>query len=183
MIQTDPHPDFEDDLAFIRRLMDGARKATADHSEQLIFWGFLLAAAEGLTYLVREGVFQVSIAVIWLVVVGVGSCGSSLLGHRTLRQAPVNSLADRHLSAIWIGCGLSCCCWDASAKEPGRYRRPLRWAPSVFSSAARSSRRPCFRTGPFSGHLRPRGGSWAPCCWSALFRLRASYSYVVRSCS
>lgn len=53
MTQTPPQPTPEDDLAFIRRLMEGARAAEVDHSGHLILWGFLQAAAAGLAYLVQ----------------------------------------------------------------------------------------------------------------------------------
>ena len=107
MIPTNPHPNPEDDLAFIRRLMEGARETIADHSGHLILWGFLNATAETLAYLVRQGAFHVSISVIWVVAIGIGFSGSWLLEQRTHKRAPVNSLVNRLLSAIWIGCGLS----------------------------------------------------------------------------
>lgn len=97
----------EDDLAFIRRVMEGARETASDGSGHLILWGCLLATAQTLTYLVRHGEMAVPITVIWGVTVGVGFAGSSLLGNRNLKRAPVNSLVNRILSSIWIGCGLS----------------------------------------------------------------------------
>jgi len=107
MIQTAPQPNPEDDLAFIRRLMEGARAAEVDHSGHLILWGFLQAAAAGLAYLVHQGAFHFSITAIWAVAVGIGFTGSWLLALRSRRSAPVNSLVNRVLAAIWVGCGLS----------------------------------------------------------------------------
>ena len=100
-----PRP--EDDLAFIRRVMEGARETASDGSGHLILWGSLLAAAQALTYLARQGGIAVSVTVVWAVAVGVGFAGSSLLGNRTLKRAPVNSMVNRILSSIWIGCALS----------------------------------------------------------------------------
>lgn len=107
MIQTDPPLNPEDDLAFIRRLMEGAREAEVDHSGHLILWGFLQATAAILAYLVLQGAFYVSITVIWAVAVGIGFAGSWLLARRLKKSAPVNSLVNRVLAAIWVGCGLS----------------------------------------------------------------------------
>lgn len=107
MNHTVPQPNPEDDLAFIRRLMEGARAAEVDHSGHLILWGFLQAAAAGLAYLVRHGAFQVSITAVWAVAVGIGFTGSWLLARRSRRSAPVNSLVNRVLAAIWVACGLS----------------------------------------------------------------------------
>ena len=107
MTQQNPHPGPEDDLAFIRRVMQGAREAEVDHSGHLILWGFLQAAAAGLAYLVRQGALYVSINVIWAVAVGIGFAGSWLLARRLRKSAPVNSLVNRVLAAIWVGCGLS----------------------------------------------------------------------------
>ena len=103
----DPTPRPEDDLAFIRRVMEGARETASDGSGHLILWGCLLATAQTLTYLVRQGGMTASVTVIWAVTVGIGFAGSSLLGNRNLKRAPVNSLVNRILSSIWIGCGLS----------------------------------------------------------------------------
>lgn len=97
----------EDDLAFIRRLMEGARENAGDHSPHLILWGCLQAAAELLAHLVRQGVLQVSINAIWAVALGIGFAGSRLLTQRTRKRAPVNTLVDRLLVAIWIGCALA----------------------------------------------------------------------------
>ena len=97
----------EDDLAFIRRVMEGARETVADHSGHLILWGLLPATAYVLTYLAGQGALQVSINAVWAVVVGIGFSGSWLLTRRTEKRAPVNSLVDRILAAIWIACGLS----------------------------------------------------------------------------
>ena len=104
---TTPHPTPADDLAFIRRLMQGARETAVDHSGHLILWGFLQAAAGSLAYLVRQGAFYVSINWIWAVTIAIGFTGSGLLARRLRRSAPVNSLVNRVLAAIWIGCGLS----------------------------------------------------------------------------
>ncbi|WP_238315052.1 hypothetical protein, partial [Methylobacterium organophilum] len=76
---TPPHPTPEDDLAFIRRLMQGARVSAAGHSGHLILWGFLQAAAGGMAQLVRQGVFHLSINWIWAVAIGIGFTGSGLL--------------------------------------------------------------------------------------------------------
>lgn len=107
MIQSNPAHTPEDDLAFIRRLMEGARETAADHSGHLILWGLLQASGESLAYLVRQGAFYVSINVIWGVAVGIGFSGSWLLARRSHKRAPVDSLVNRILAAIWIGCGLS----------------------------------------------------------------------------
>lgn len=104
---TTPLSNPEDDLAFIRRLMQSARETAVDHSGHLILWGFLQAAAGSMAYLVRQGAFYVSINLIWAVAIGIGFAGSWLLALRLRRSAPVNSLVNRVLAAIWIGCGLS----------------------------------------------------------------------------
>lgn len=107
MPEPTPPPRPENDLAFIRRVMEGARETASDGSGHLILWGCLLAIAQTLTYLVRQGGMTVSITLIWAVTVGIGFAGSSLLGNRNMKRAPVNSLVNRILSSIWIGCALS----------------------------------------------------------------------------
>ena len=97
----------EDDLAFIRRLMEGAQENVSDSSAHLILWGCLVATAECLTYLALQGVLSVSINVLWAVAVGIGFAVSWLFAHRSRKSAPVNSLVNRILAAIWIGCALA----------------------------------------------------------------------------
>lgn len=69
--------------------------------------GCLLAVAQALTYLVRHGELDVSVTLIWAATVGLGFGSSYLLGNRNRKRAPVNSLVNRILGSIWIGCGLS----------------------------------------------------------------------------
>lgn len=107
MPESTPASRPEDDLAFIRRVMEGARETASDGSGHLILWGCLMAAAQTLTYLVRQGDIAVSVTLIWAVAVAIGFAGSSLLGNRNLKRAPVNSLVNRILSSVWIGCALS----------------------------------------------------------------------------
>ena len=125
MILTDPQPNPEDDLALIRRLMQGAREAEVDHSGHLILWGFLQATAGMLAYLVRQGAFHVSISVIWAVAVGIGFAGSWLLARRLKKSAPVNSLVNRVLAAIWVGCGLSLTLVGFLGPGPGSLPSPV----------------------------------------------------------
>ena len=99
-----PRP--EDDLAVIRRLMEGARESTSYNGSYLILWGCLLAAAETVTHLEGVGVVVVSLNLVWAVAVGTGFALSVLLGHRSWLRAPVNSLVDRMLAAIWVGCAI-----------------------------------------------------------------------------
>ena len=106
MTHPNPVPRPEDDLAFIRRLMEGARETTSDNGSYLILWGCVLAAAEAVTHLVGIGIITLSGGLVWALAVGLGFAVSVLLGHRARLRAPVNSLVSRILAAIWIGCGV-----------------------------------------------------------------------------
>ena len=107
MTDPAPTPGPEADLAFIRRVMEGARETASHGGGHLILWGSLLAAAHALAYLARHGGMTVSVTLIWAIAVATGFVGSFLIGNRVWKRAPVDSLANRMLGAIWIGCALS----------------------------------------------------------------------------
>lgn len=101
-----PDSQAEADLALIRRLMEGARQSTWFNSSHLIVWGSVLATAEAVTHLVEVGVVTLSLNLVWGVAVGIGVALSSLLGRRAWLRAPVNSLVNRMLAAIWGGAAI-----------------------------------------------------------------------------
>lgn len=107
MTQPQPASRPEDDLAFIRRLMEGAHQTATDNSPQLVVWGCVLALAEILAHLRRVGELSISANITWAVAVAIGFAISVSLKHRARARAPVNSLVDRILGAIWLACAIS----------------------------------------------------------------------------
>ena len=86
--------------------MEGARQSTSYNGAYLILWGCLLAAAETVTHLEGVGFIAVPLNLVWAIAVGIGFGLSALPGRRAWLRAPVNSLVDRMLAAIWVGCAV-----------------------------------------------------------------------------
>ena len=86
--------------------MEGARESTSYNGAHHILWGSLLAAAETATYLVGVGVVALPLNLLWAIAVGTGFALSALIGHRAWLRAPVNSLVNRMLAAIWLSCAI-----------------------------------------------------------------------------
>lgn len=95
-----------EDLAIIRHLMEDARETVANNGWHLVLWGGVLAAAEALGHWADTGVLPVSSSAVWGTAIGVGWAISIPLQRWRREQAEVDSLAERILAAIWVGCGL-----------------------------------------------------------------------------
>ena len=114
----------EEDLAVIRRLMEGARENVSNNGWHLILWGGLLAMAGGIGQWADSRGLSVPLGLVWAVAVGMGWGISIPLRRRTSKQAAVDSLVNRILAAIWVGCGLGltllgfCGIWTGTLPEP-----------------------------------------------------------------
>lgn len=107
MSEATPPISAEEDLAFIRRLMQGAQETVTDNSLHLVSWGCVLALADLVAHLRRAGEFPVSANITWTVALVIGFTISWQLKRRALARAPVNSLVDRILGAIWLACAVA----------------------------------------------------------------------------
>ena len=95
-----------EDLAAIRHLMESAQETVAINGWKLVLWGGLISAAEAVSYWTPSGGPPVPLWQVWGVAVGLGWAISISVRRRRLKRAAVNSLANRILAAIWVGCGL-----------------------------------------------------------------------------
>lgn len=104
-MQTERPPEAE--LAAIRSLMDETRHAVHENGKHFIAWGVLMCVALVATYLLVSRDAYGLIVVVWPVVIAVGWIFSLRAGRVDYVRAPVRTLGDRILSAIWVGFGIT----------------------------------------------------------------------------
>ncbi len=97
----------EAELAAIRSLMDETRHAVHENGKHFIVWGILTSMALLATYVLVSRAAYGAVAVVWPVVIAVGWIFSLRAGHVDYVRAPVRTLGDRVLGAIWVGFGIT----------------------------------------------------------------------------
>ncbi|MCY3698055.1 MAG: hypothetical protein OXH46_00255 [Gemmatimonadetes bacterium] len=120
-----------DDLAVIRRLMEDARETVSNNGWHYVLWGSVLAVAEVFDYWAESGALPVSPRVVWSTALGLGWGISILLRRWSRKHAAVDSLANRILGAIWIGCGLGLMLLGLCGAQTGTLPGPI--TPAVMT--------------------------------------------------
>ncbi|HWK89757.1 MAG TPA: hypothetical protein VNP72_07170 [Longimicrobium sp.] len=96
-----------EDLAAIRRLMEGGQRVVNHAGPHFVAWGLLTSAALVLTYVLgRDGDARL-ISWMWAAAVGLGWLASIGLTVSGVRRAPVSSASGRLLGGLWIGTGVT----------------------------------------------------------------------------
>ena len=95
------------ELDEIRRLMADSQRVISDRGTHFIAWGLIISAALVLSHFAATGRIGVNPGWIWVAAIGTGWIFSLVVGLRESREAAVQTLATRLLSAIWIGCGVT----------------------------------------------------------------------------
>lgn len=97
----------EVELAAIRRLMEETRHAVHENGKHFIAWGVLMCVALVATYVLVSRAAYGAVAVVWPVAIAIGWIFSLRAGRVDYLRAPVRTLGDRILSAIWVGFGIT----------------------------------------------------------------------------
>lgn len=95
------------ELEEIRRLMADSQRVVSDRGRHIIAWGVIVSVALVLSHFSNTGRIGFHAGWIWSAAIGTGWVFSLVVGLRESREAPVQTLATRLLSAIWIGCGIT----------------------------------------------------------------------------
>ena len=92
----------QEDLAFIKKVMEDSRRTFVDDGISFIFWGILIAMA-----LIGEYVAPFAVAWIWTICIGLGWIMTFFYARKISNRETVWTLAGKLLSHTWIACGIA----------------------------------------------------------------------------
>lgn len=98
-------PDPQDDLAYIRQVMEQTHRLTLMSGNYLIAWGVLISLGLACSGTVALTGAHLPLSAIWIGLVASGWACSFWLGRREARYLPVAGYATRLISWLWIACG------------------------------------------------------------------------------
>lgn len=99
-------PDPQDDLAYIRQVMEQTRRFTQVSGDHLIAWGLLIGLGLVCDAAVKLGA-PLPLTGIWIGLIAVGWAYSFWQGRRAARRQAVAGYAARLVSQLWIACGVA----------------------------------------------------------------------------
>jgi hypothetical protein len=99
-------PDPQDDLAYIRQIMEQTRRFTQVSGNHLIAWGLLSAVGLICDGAVAAGM-HLPLSGIWIGLIVLGWIFSLWQGRREARHTVVAGYATRLISQLWIACGVA----------------------------------------------------------------------------
>ncbi len=96
----------QQELAFIKKVMDDSRKAIVHDGKEFIAWGVLVAL--GMLIMYFKGMFDLGFStfLLWGVIVGGGWLYSGVHNLRHRRQGFVRTFGAKILGAVWFACGV-----------------------------------------------------------------------------
>ncbi len=103
----DPQTQAREDLAAIRRLMEGGQRVVNTAGPHFVAWGLLTSAALVATYVLGRNGDGRLIGWVWIIAVAVGWVASIALTVAGVRGERVSSPAGRMLGGLWIGAGVT----------------------------------------------------------------------------
>jgi len=96
----------EEELLFIRKIIDESRMTFMENGKPYIFWGLIVAIGMGLTYLSALTGKDLYLGEVWigLIVLGWGMIAYYVI-QKKKQPARARSIIDRFQGAIWGACG------------------------------------------------------------------------------
>lgn len=98
------------ELSLIKKIMEDSRNAVYDSGVQGIFWSILVAAALIINYIIlvlKTGYEYIGLT--WLVLMGLGTIISIIIGIKEKKRIKVKTFAGRILTSMWMSIGVSNC--------------------------------------------------------------------------
>jgi len=94
----------EENILFIRKIMNDTKRAELKSGPIIIFWGTLIALAQGATFFLLTGDYSDYIWPMWGIIALIGATGTFFLARKIELQ---NTFSERVLSTTWLAFGIS----------------------------------------------------------------------------
>jgi len=99
--------DPQNDLAYIRQVMEQTRRFTMVSGNYFIVWGLIISVGLVCTNVIAMTSIRLPLIAIWIALITVGWVLSFWLGYRKVRYEPVTTYAVRLISSLWVACGIA----------------------------------------------------------------------------
>ena len=99
--------DAQQELAFIKKVMEDSRQIIIDDGKGFIFWGILIAFGLFITYLANAGKWEFSLGWFWLALIAIGWIVTFIIQIRAEKKKSTKTFAGKIMGALWIGCGVA----------------------------------------------------------------------------
>jgi len=98
--------DIQEELAFIKKIIEDSRKVVVDDGLDMIFWGFIVTIGLILTYIFAQIELYSWTFWIWPIIVAIGWIFSWYNSIRLKRKSKTKTFSSKILGAVWLSCGI-----------------------------------------------------------------------------
>ena len=96
----------QEELAFIRKVMQDSRRIVAHDGNEYIVWGIIVTVGMIAMYVDLAFQYYIHFAIIWGILIGAGWLYSLFRWLTYYRKRPTNTFAAKVISSVWIACGI-----------------------------------------------------------------------------
>lgn len=97
----------QQELAFIKKVMEDSRRIICDDGKSFIFWGILISIGMLVTYLKIAMDWGVHLGWFWPVLIGFGWIVTIYVEVRADKKRSSKTFAAKILGSVWISCGIA----------------------------------------------------------------------------
>jgi hypothetical protein len=101
------HTGAQDELAYIKKVMQDSRQSIIDNGKYYLLWGILIGIASMVNYVVVKYTIPLSTGWVWANAVFAGWGFSIYWGWRDSKKQKSETLAGKLLGSVWIGMGIT----------------------------------------------------------------------------
>jgi hypothetical protein len=98
--------DAQEELVFIKKIIEDSRRIIAHDGNEFIVWGIIAATGMIATYIDITFHYYFNVGIIWGVLIGIGWCYSLFRWFTFYKKMRVKTFAGKVLSAVWMSCGI-----------------------------------------------------------------------------
>ena len=113
--------DAQQELAFIKKVMNDSRKILIDDGKGFIFWGILVTIGLLVTYLSVAGKWTVSLVWFWPALVAIGWIYTIVTEIRREKRSKTSTFAGKVLGGLWLAVGISATILGFAGSISGAY--------------------------------------------------------------